>query len=233
MKKKKKIYEGKVKKLYSVEEPELLIMEFKDSVSALDGEKQGLIKGKGLINKDISALLFEYLEGFHIQTHFIKSLGARDMLIKELAMIPIEVVMRNIAAGSLCTRYNLEEGKELKYPIIEFYLKDDERRDPMINQTHIISFDLASIEEVKMIERLTSKINAILKSFFMRRGLKLVDFKLEYGRYKNKVVLGDEISPDTCRLWDVKTGDKLDKDRFRFDLGNPEIAYEEVKKRVL
>ena len=155
------------------------------------------------------------------------------MLIKQLEMIPVEIVMRNVAAGSLCVRYGLEEGQELSCPVQEFYLKDDERHDPMINQSHIIAFGMATADELKMIERMASKINAVLKSYFLRRQIKLVDFKLEFGRYKNKIMLGDEISPDTCRFWDVSTGEKLDKDRFRFDLGNVEQAYKEIKNRIL
>lgn len=233
MKKKKKIYEGKAKTLYETDEPEQLIQEFKDDATAFDGEKKGIIKGKGIINNKISGYLFEYLEGFHVPTHFNKIISNREMLIKRLDIIPIEIVIRNIAAGSLCKRYGIEEGKRLDYPIAEYYLKDDERHDPMINATHAVSFGYAKIDEIRTIDRLASKINAVLKSFFARRSLKLVDFKLEFGRYKNKILLGDEISPDTCRLWDEKTDEKLDKDRFRFDLGNVEMAYEEIKKRVL
>ncbi|MDZ7261572.1 MAG: phosphoribosylaminoimidazolesuccinocarboxamide synthase [candidate division KSB1 bacterium] len=233
MKKKKKIYEGKAKKLYTTDSPEQLIQEFKDEATAFDGTKRGLIKGKGAINNQISAHLFTFLESYLIPTHYIKTLTEKDMLIRKLDIIPIEVVMRNIAAGSLCKRYGIEEGKELEYPILEYYLKDDARHDPMINESHAIAFGYAKPEEMRSIERMASKINAVLKSFFLRRELKLVDFKLEFGRYKGKILLGDEISPDTCRLWDAITGKKLDKDRFREDLGEITEAYEEVRKRVL
>lgn len=233
LKKKKKIYEGKAKKIYRTEEPEQLIQEFKDDATAFDGQKREVVKGKGAINNQISAFLFNYLERFNIPTHYIKTLSPREMLIKSLEMIPVEIVIRNIAAGSMVKRYGLEEGKELDCPVVEFYLKDDERHDPMINQSHIIAFGLAKADEIKIIERIASKINAVLKSFFMRRQIKLVDFKLEFGRYQNKILLGDEISPDTCRLWDTSIGEKLDKDLFRFDTGNIEEAYEEIKNRIL
>lgn len=233
MKKKKMIYEGKAKKVYTISEPDQLIQEFKDDATAFNGEKKGMIKNKGEVNNQVSAFLFKYLNGFNIPTHYIKSLSSREMLIKQLEMIPVEIVMRNVAAGSLCERYGLEEGQELSCPVQEFYLKDEKRHDPMINQSHIIAFGMATADELKIIERIASKINAVLKSYFLRREIKLVDFKLEFGRYKNKILLGDEISPDTCRFWDVSTGEKLDKDRFRFDLGNVEQAYEEIKNRIL
>lgn len=232
MKKKKKLYEGKSKKIYALDDSEQLIQEFKDDAVVFEGAKIELVKGKGVINKDIASYLFEYLEGFHIPTHFLKNLGGREMLIRRLEMIPVEVAMRNLAAGCLCKRYGIEEGRELNSPIMEFYLKDEVRHDPMINQTHIVAFQFATIDEVRMIERMTSKINAVLKSFFVRRNLKLVDFKLEYGRYKNKIMVGDEISLDTCRLWDNSIESKTDKNRFRFDQGADELAYEEMKKRI-
>lgn len=232
MKKKKKLYEGKAKKLYTVDDADQLIQEFKDDAAGFDGTETGVIKGKGTINKDISAFLFEYLEGFHIPTHFIKSIGPRDMLVKRLDMIPVEIVMHNFAAGSLCERYGLEKGKELSCPIMEFYLKDEQRHDPMINQTHIIAFELATPDEVRMIERMTSKINAVLKSFFLRRNLQLVDFRLEYGHYKNKIILGDEISLDTCRFLDIATQTTPDKDKFHFMSAGSDVAYEEIKKRI-
>ena len=232
MKKKKKLYEGRSKKLYILDDSDQLIQEFKDDASIFEGKKAEVIKGKGVINKEISAFLFEYLEGFHIPTHFIKNLSGREMLIKHLEMIPIKIIMRNIATGSLCERYGLEVGKELNPPIMEFYLKHDECYDPMINQTHIVAFELASTDEIRIIERMTSKVNAVLKSFFLRRNLKLVHFKLEYGRYKNKILLGDEISLDTCRLWDVSTETNQIREKFRYDQKVDLTDYEEIKKRI-
>lgn len=232
MKKKKKVYEGKSKKIYTLDNSDQLVQEFKDDAVAFEGNKSAMVKGKGIINKDIAAYLFGYLEGFHIPTHFIKDLGGRELLVKRLEMIPTEIVMRNIAAGSLCERYGLEEGKELDFPVIEFYLKNNERNDPMINQTHLIAFQLATQDEVRIIERLTSKINAVLKSFFLRRNLKLVDFRLEYGRYKNKILVGDEISLDTIRLSDISSEPESDKINFHLIATANEFAYEEIKKRI-
>lgn len=231
LKKKKKLYEGKAKKIYSVDEPDQLIQEFKDDVPGFDDIPTGTIKGKGIINKEISSHLFGYLEGFHIPTHFLKDMGNRDMLVKRLEMIPIDVLMYNVAAGSLGKRYGIEEGKEFNSPIMEFYLKINEGPDPMLNQTHINAFGLATADEVRMIERMTFKINAVLKAFFLRRQLQLLDFKVEYGRWKNKVVLGDEVSPDTFRLWDLSPSTK--PDRLRFDMKPTETFYEELKKRIL
>jgi len=233
LKKKKKLYEGKAKKIYSTENREQLIQEFKDDAITFEGQKREVVKGKGAINNQISAFLFNYLERFNIPTHYIKTLSPREMLIKSLEMIPVEIVIRNITAGSMVKRYGLEIGKELDCPVVEFYLKDDERHDPMINQSHIIPFGLANADEIKIIERIASKINAVLKSFFLRRQIKLVDFKLEFGRYQNKILLGDEISPDTCRFWDISTGEKSDKNPFRFDINNMENAYEGIKNRIL
>ena len=233
VKKKKKLYEGKAKIVYETDKEDYLIQEFKDDATALDGKKKGKIKAKGSINNQISAHLFNFLENYHVSTHFVSLFSDNAMVISKLEMIPVEVVMRNIATGSLVKRYGVEEGKELEHPILEFYLKDDAKHDPMINKDHVISFGYASEDEVKQIVRLTQKTNAVLKSFFYRRNLLLVDFKLEYGRNKSgKLRLGDEISPDTCRFWDINSGEKLDKDRFRHDLGNVEKAYQEVQARV-
>ncbi|MFZ5519348.1 MAG: phosphoribosylaminoimidazolesuccinocarboxamide synthase [Candidatus Zhuqueibacterota bacterium] len=233
MKKKKKLYEGKTKKLYAIEEQEQLIQEFKDDISSSDGNITGTIKGKGATNKQISATLFEYLEGFNIQTHFVKDLGPREMLIRRLEMIPVELLMRNIAIGSFSERFGLVQGEELKCPIMEFYLKDPAHQHPMINQSHMIAFKMATADEVKMIERMASKINAILKSYFMRRNIKLIDFKLEFGRYNNKILLGDEITPDTCTLWDVHTQTRIETDVTRTDSGTAEKAYDQLKNRLI
>ena len=231
--KKRKIYEGKAKKLFETDEQDQLIQEFKDDATALDGLKKGTIKGKGSINNQISSQLFMFLESYHVPTHFVKQVTANSMQVKKCDMIPVEVIVRNIAAGSIVKRSDYKEGDEIVPPMIEFNLKDDEQHDPLINAEDILQDGLANQDELETIRRLTVKINAILRGFFNRRGIKLVDFKLEFGRYRDHVVLADEISPDTCRFWDASTGDKLDKDRFRKDLGNVEEAYNEMLNRVL
>lgn len=234
VKKKKKLYEGKAKIIHETDNEEYYIQEFKDDATAGDGEKKGKIKSKGSINNQISAQLFTYLESYHVPTHFVNMQSKNTMVIKKLDMIPVEVVMRNVATGSLVKRYGVEEGQKLDAPILEFFLKDDVAHDPMINEHHIISFGHANADEIKQISRYAKKINAVLKTFFERRDLILVDFKLEFGRGKaGKITLGDEISPDTCRFWDAETGKKLDKDRFRQDLGGVEEAYEEVRNRIM
>ena len=233
MKKGELLYEGKAKKLYATDNPDLVIQEFKDDATAFNGKKKGTIKDKGVVNNRISAFIFEFLESYHVPTHFEKVLSDREMLVKKLDIIPVEVVMRNIATGSLVKRYGLEEGKELDYPVLEFYLKDDDLNDPMINEHHAVAFGLATPDEMETISRYATKINAILKSFFIRRKIRLIDFKLEFGRFKDRILLGDEISPDTCRFWDLETGEKLDKDRFRQDLGRVEEAYQEMLNRIL
>lgn len=234
VKKKKKLYEGKAKIVHETDNEEYYIQEFKDDATAGDGAKKGKIKSKGSVNNQVSAQLFTYLESYHVPTHFVSMPSVNTMVIKKLEMIPIEVVMRNVATGSLVKRYGVEEGQELDAPILEFYLKDDANHDPMINEHHIVSFGHADAEEVKQIASYAKKVNAVLRAFFERRDLILVDFKLEFGRGKNgRITLGDEISPDTCRFWDAETGKKLDKDRFRQDLGGVEEAYEEVRSRIM
>jgi len=234
IKKKNKLYEGKAKIVYETDNEDFYIQEFKDDATAFDGKKKGKIKNKGMINNQVSGHLFNYLESYHVPTHFVKTQSDNSMVIKKLDMIPVEVVMRNIATGSLVKKYGVKEGEELEHPILEYYLKDDEKHDPMINDHHVIAFGHADQDELKQIQRFALKINAVLKSFFYRRNLLLVDFKIEFGRNKNgKIVLGDEISPDTCRLWDSETKKKLDKDRFRQDLGDVENAYKEIQQRVL
>ncbi len=232
LKKTRKLHEGRRKKLYATTEADQLILEFKDDPSAAEGGKTAAVKGRGAIDKDLSAYLFDYLEGFHIPTHLIKSLNARDLLVRRLEMIPIKVMMYNLIAGNLDERYGIDATKELNCPVIEFYLKDEKRNDPMINQSHIIAFNLATSEEMHMIERLTSKINAILKSFFLRRKLLLVHFTIEYGRFKNKIMLGDELSPATCYLWDAMKATQIGKDRSQQKLSELELDYEEIKNRI-
>ena len=232
MKKLEKIYEGKAKIIYNTEDPDLVIQHFKDDATAFDGKKKGSIKEKGALNNKISTKIFEFLEDSGVQTHFVEMLSDREMLVKRLAILPIEVVVRNIVAGSLAKRMGAEEGRELKDSVLELYYKDDSLGDPMINKFHVMAFELADSNQVLTMEREGIRINNILYTYFEERGMKLVDFKLEFGLHKGELILGDEISPDTCRLWDSETDEKLDKDRFRRDMGKVEEAYNEVLKRV-
>jgi len=233
LQKKELLYEGKAKKLFLSSEEGYLIQEFKDEATAFDGVKKGVIPHKGEINNAISSFLFEYLENYHIPTHFVEKLSPNEMLVKKLDIIPIEIVMRNVAAGSLCARYNIPEGTSMEYPILEHYLKDDKLHDPMINEYHAYAFGHANPEEMHAVARIACKVNAILKSFFDRRNLILVDFKMEFGKRGSEICLGDEITPDTCRIWDKKTHKKLDKDRFRHDMGGVEKAYAELRDRIV
>lgn len=232
MKKGKLIYEGKAKKLYETDNPEHLLQEFKDDATAFDATKRGTIQGKGVCNNKISAHLFGVLESQGIPTHFVRLLSEREMLVQRLEIVPVEVTIRNIVAGGMAKMFGLEEGKELKQPVLEYHYKNDALHDPLMNEDHIFALSLAGEEEIGDISKYSFEINSILQEFFDQRGLKLVDFKLEFGRHKDKILLGDEISPDTCRLWDKDTNKKLDKDRFRRDLGDIESAYQEVLRRV-
>ncbi|MCB9771440.1 MAG: phosphoribosylaminoimidazolesuccinocarboxamide synthase [Candidatus Omnitrophica bacterium] len=232
MEKREKIYEGKAKILYTTDNPDLLIQYFKDDATAFNAAKKGSIRDKGIFNNKISTKIFEYLIASGIPTHFEKSLSDREMLVKKVSIVPLEVIVRNVAAGSFSRILGIEEGTSLAHPVLEFCFKEDKLNDPMINETHIRALKLATDEEVDVIKKYTYKINELMLKFFGSLNIKLVDFKLEFGRCKGKVILADEISPDTCRLWDAKTGDKLDKDRFRRDLGNIAEAYQEVLSRV-
>jgi len=233
LERKELFHEGKAKRLYLTDDPHYLLMEFKDDITAFDGDKKSEFPRKGEFNNQTSAFLFNYLESYHIPTHFVQAVSDSAMLVRNLKMIPIEVVVRNIATGSLVKRYGVEDGMTLSYPIIELFLKDDSRHDPMINETHAYAFGHCTPEQMRTIVRIASKVNAVLKSFFDRRGLTLVDFKLEFGYGEGEIFLADEISGDSCRIWDKKTGKKLDKDRFRHDLGDIESSYEELMFRVL
>jgi phosphoribosylaminoimidazole-succinocarboxamide synthase len=226
------LYEGKAKIVYTTDEPELLIQHFKDSASAFDGLKKGTIVNKGVFNCAISSTIFQYLEKRGVATHFVEKLSDRDMLIKRLEIVPVEVIVRNLIAGSLAKRTGREEGEELPFPILEYYLKSDELGDPMINTWHIRVFKWASDEEMEVINETAFIINDLLVPYFRERDIVLADYKLEFGRHPEGMLLGDEISPDGCRLWDLSTGEKLDKDRFRRDLGRIEESYEEVWRRV-
>lgn len=232
MEKKKLIYEGKAKKVFTTDDESLLVQEFKDEATAFDGKKKGQIIGKGSVNAQLSACLFSLLEEEGIATHFIELLEYNVLLTKKLNMIPIEVIVRNIAAGSLAERIGYEEGQELKEAIVEYYYKSDELGDPIINEDHIAELELTEIDNLKKMKELSLQINKILIEFFKKLGIILVDFKLEFGLLDDQVILGDEISPDTCRLWDIASGEILDKDRFRRDLGKVEEAYHEVLRRV-
>lgn len=232
MEKREKIYEGKAKIIYATDDPELIIQYFKDEATAFDGKKKGIIESKGVVNNKISEVIFKYLGENGIPTHFVERLSDREMLNKRLDIIKVEVIARNIAAGSLARRLGKEEGEVLPQPITEYYYKNDELGDPMINMDHIRILGLATDEEMAKMRGYALKINDLLKKFFDERDIDLVDFKLEFGRHKGELLLGDEICPDTCRLWDKKTHEKMDKDRFRRDMGKVEEAYAEVCRRV-
>ena len=223
-----KLYEGKAKILYNTSDPELMVQYFKDDASAFDGKKKGTIVDKGVMNNHMSSRIFQYLEGEGIKTHFVKNINDREMLVKKLDIIPIEVVLRNVAAGSLCKRLGIEEGLILKKPILEFFYKSDPLGDPMINECHVDVFDWATKQEVEILKSEGNRINNLMIKFFEERHIRLVDFKLEFGRHNGEVMLGDEISPDGCRLWHLETNEKMDKDRFRFNMGNVEEKYQEV-----
>lgn len=233
MQKSEQLYEGKAKKVFKTDDPEVYIVDYKDDATAFDGLKKGTIVGKGVVNNRMSNLLFQMLEKKGIPTHFVKELSERETAVKKVSIVPLEVIVRNIAAGSFSKRFGVEEGTVLKCPTLEFCLKDDDLHDPMINEYHILALDLASKEDLETITDMTFRVNDALKEFFLSIGIELVDFKLEFGRTTDgKIILADEISPDTCRLWDSKTHEKLDKDRFRRDLGGVEDAYHEVMRRI-
>lgn len=231
--KREQLYEGKAKKVYATGSPELLIVSYKDDATAFNGLKKGTIVGKGIINNQMSNLLMQRLEKAGIPTHFVQELSQRETLVKRVSIVPLEVIVRNIAAGSFSKRYGVEEGRVFTSPTIEFSYKNDELGDPLINDYHALAIHLATEEEIETIKKYSFAVNEELKAFWAECGVTLVDFKLEFGRLSDgTIVLADEISPDTCRLWDTKTGEKLDKDRFRRDLGGVEDAYSEVMKRL-
>ena len=230
---KEQLYEGKAKKVYATENPELLIVSYKDDATAFNGLKKGTIPGKGVINNRMSNLLMQRLEKAGIPTHFVRQLSDRETLVKRVSIVPLEVIIRNIAAGSFSKRYGVDEGFVFETPTIEFSYKNDELGDPLLNEYHAIAMKLATREEIDTIKRYAFGVNEQLKAFWAECGVTLVDFKLEFGRLTDgSIVLADEISPDTCRLWDSITHEKLDKDRFRRDLGGVEDAYAEVMKRL-
>lgn len=236
MNRRRRVYEGKAKVLYEGPEPGTLIQHFKDDATAFNAKKHALIEGKGVLNNRISEVIFQRLGEIGVPTHFIKRINMREQLIREVEIIPLEVVVRNIAAGSLSTRLGLEEGSALPRSVIEFYYKDDKLNDPMVSEEHITAFGWATPGEIEEIMSLALRINDFLIGLFLGIGIRLVDFKIEFGRmWENdtmRIVLADEISPDCCRLWDIQSGEKLDKDRFRRDLGGMLEAYQEVAKRL-
>jgi phosphoribosylaminoimidazole-succinocarboxamide synthase len=232
MKRLEMLYEGKAKRVYKTEDTKKYLVEYKDDATAFNGVKKGTIHDKGVINNKMSALLFKILEEKGVPTHFEELLSDREMLVKAVEILPLEVIVRNVAAGSLAKRLGLDEGVEMKKTVLEFCYKDDELGDPIINDYHIQAVELATEEQVAVVKEYAFKVNDVLKEFFFERGLKLIDFKLEFGLFDGKVILADEISPDTCRLWDVDTNKKMDKDRFRRDLGDVEETYQEVLTRL-
>ncbi len=232
MKKLDMLYEGKAKKVFKTEDKDVYVVEYKDDATAFNGEKKGSILGKGQINNKLSAILFKELESRGIETHFLDIISDNEMLVKAVEILPLEVIMRNICAGSISKRLGIEEGTKLEKPLLELCYKKDELGDPFITEDHIEILSLATKEQVKVIKEFAYKINEILVEFFKSKNLILVDFKIEFGIYKGRVILADEISPDTCRLWDKDTGKKMDKDRFRRDLGLVEEVYKEVLSRV-
>ncbi len=229
----KMVYEGKAKRLFEVEQPDVFLVEFKNDATALNGEKKGQIEHKGELNNHISTAFFHVLENAGIATHFVESVSDTEMLVKKVEIIALEVVTRNLAAGSLAKRLGLDEGTMLSRPVVEFYYKNDALGDPLINRSHALAMGFATREEIDYLEDQALKINQILREFLLARDLTLVDFKLEFGRLTTgELVLADEISPDTCRLWDIYSQEKLDKDRFRRDLGGVTEAYQEIWRRV-
>ncbi len=233
MEKREQLYEGKAKKVFATDSDDLVIVEYKDDATAFNGLKKGTIAGKGVINNKMSNLLMQMLEKKGVPTHFEKELSERETLVKKVSIVPLEVIIRNISAGSFSKRYGVEEGIVFDSPTIEFSYKNDALGDPLINSYHAIALKLASEEEIKLIIRYAFEVNSALKEYFKALGIDLVDFKLEFGKTaEGSIVLADEISPDTCRFWDSATHEKLDKDRFRRDLGGVEDAYNEVMRRI-
>ena len=227
------LYEGNAKKVFATDDPELLLVSYKDDATAFNGLKKGTIAGKGVINNKMSNALMQYLEKKGVPTHYVEEINDRDTLVKKVQIVPLEVIIRNIAAGSFSKHYGVEEGTLLKVPTIEFSYKNDDLGDPLINDYHALALGLATQEEIDTIKKYAFKVNEELKAFWKSCGVTLVDFKLEFGRLSDgTIVLADEISPDTCRLWDSETGMKLDKDRFRRDMGGVEDAYQEIMRRL-
>lgn len=232
MKKLEMVYEGKAKKVYKTDDPKMFIVDYKDDATAFNGLKKGQIAGKGVVNNTMANIIFKMLEEKGIPTHLVEQLSERETLVKAVKILPLEVIIRNVSAGSFSKRYGVEEGIVFKQPVLEFSYKNDELGDPLINDDHILALELTTVEQLVDVKKYAYAVNEALKEFFLDRDLKLIDFKIEFGLYDGNVILADEISPDTCRLWDVNTNEKMDKDRFRRDLGNVEETYQEVFNRV-
>ena len=233
LQKKEQMYEGKAKKVYATNQEGIVIVDYKDDATAFNGEKKGTIVGKGVINNKMSNYVMKQLEAAGVPTHLVEELSDRETAVKKVSIVPLEVIVRNVAAGSFSKRMGVEEGKALLRPIIEFSYKCDELNDPFINDDYALALGLATEEEIATIKTYTRRVNEVLKDFFLKIGIRLIDFKIEFGRLADgTIILADEISPDTCRLWDVKTNEKLDKDRFRRDMGGTEEACQEVMHRI-
>ena len=233
MERKELLYEGKAKKVYATDDENVVLVSYKDDATAFNGLKKGTIEGKGVINNKVSNFLMKMLEQHVIETHVIEQINDRETYVKKVSIVPIEVIVRNIAAGSLSKRLGLPEGTKLKTTVLEYCYKNDELGDPMINEYHALAMDLATQAELDQIAEMSFKVNKILSEYLLPLNIELIDFKLEFGRYQGRIILADEISPDTCRFWDTVTHAKLDKDRFRRDLGNVEEAYQEILKRLM
>ena len=232
MEKLEMLYEGKAKKVYRTDDPKLYIVDYKDDATAFNGEKKGTIAEKGVVNNTMSAIIFGMLEKKGVPTHMVKLLSDRETLVKAVKILPLEVIVRNVAAGSFSKRYGVEEGRPLAKAALEFSYKNDDLGDPLINDDHILALELATEEQLATVKKYALIVNNALKEFFLDKGLKLIDFKIEFGVAEGEILLADEISPDTCRLWDVNTNEKMDKDRFRRDMGNVEETYQEVLARI-
>lgn len=232
MRKGTQLYEGKAKKVYRTDDERFCVIEYKDDATAFNGEKKGTVAGKGVVNNRMSNILFRMLESHGVETHFVEELNDRETVVKAVRIVPLEVIVRNVAAGSFSRRFGVEEGTELRCPTLEFCLKDDALGDPMINDSQILALGLADEEELRTMSAVALRVNDLLKDYFSGIGVRLIDFKIELGRYEGRIVLADEISPDTCRFWDAETNRKLDKDRFRRDLGEVEEVYREMLERV-
>ena len=232
MERKEQLYEGKAKKVFATDDPDLCIVSYKDDATAFNGKKKGTIVGKGVVNNRMSNFMFKMLEKNGVKTHFVEELNDRDAVVKKVDIVPLEVIVRNRAAGSFSKKYGVQEGSDLASPILEFDYKCDPLDDPLVNNYHILALGLATQEEIDKISEMTLKINQLMIEFFKECNVELVDFKLEFGRFHGEIVLADEISPDTCRFWDLDTHEKLDKDRFRRDMGGVEEAYAEMMKRI-
>ncbi|MEG0774340.1 phosphoribosylaminoimidazolesuccinocarboxamide synthase [Clostridium sp.] len=232
MENRKFLYEGKAKKIYGTDIEDQVIVYYKDDATAFNGEKKASITSKGILNNTITSILFNMLMENGVETHFIKKLSDREQLCKKVEIVPIEVIVRNVAAGSMAKRYGLMEGTELKTTVLEISYKNDDLGDPLMNDYHAVAMGLTTFDELNYIYSQAEKVNELLTDFFKKQNIKLVDFKLEFGRYKSGIVLADEISPDTCRLWDITTGEKLDKDRFRRELGDLVEGYTKVLERI-